>query len=198
MQWRKDTTFAVTVGDVPFRINLRLVARHDGACPHLLPDMRCGNYEARPRICRIYPLESRPLEAMVPERRLCPPEAWAPGLPVLERDGVAADADAAAIVDAHRAAMVADVALKERLVRVIGWGEAAMAGEGLAVLEIAPELLVEALGVAERGAPDGALSWVIVTNRESTRAMLADLDCPARVVAAGYGFLASFGDNANV
>lgn len=198
MQWRKNTSFAVTVGNVPFRINLRLVARHEGACPHLLPDMRCGNYAARPRICRIYPLESRPLEAMVPERRLCPPEAWAPGLPVLQRDGVAVDADAAAIVDAHRTAMVADVALKERLVRVIGWGETAMAGEGLAVLEIAPELLVEALDVAERGAPDGALSWVIVTNRESTRAMLADLDCPAQVVAAGYGFLASFGDNANV
>ena len=54
-QWRKATSFPVLVGDVPFRINLRLVARHDGPCPHLLPDMRCGNYEARPRICRIYP-----------------------------------------------------------------------------------------------------------------------------------------------
>lgn len=184
----------MSVGDVPFRINLRLVARHAGACPHLLPDMRCGNYEARPRICRIYPLESRPFEAMVPERRLCPPEAWGEGLPVLERDGVAADAEASRIVEAHRAAMVADVAVKERLVRVIGWAETAMAGEGLAVCEIAPEVLLEALDVAERGAPDGAVAWGIVTNRESTRAMLADLECPARLVAAGYGFLGSFAD----
>src|SRR3990167_1036185 len=29
MAWRKATSFAVRVGDVPFRINLRLVARHE-------------------------------------------------------------------------------------------------------------------------------------------------------------------------
>lgn len=194
MQWRRATSFPVSVGDVPFRVNVRLVARHEGACPHLLPDMRCGNYEERPRICRIYPLESRPFEAMVPARRLCPPEAWGPGLPVLERDGLAADFEAGQIIAAHRAAMVADVAVKERLVRVIGWVETAMAGEGLAICEIAPEVLLEALDVAELGAPTGDVSWGILTNRESTRAMLAELDCPVRLVATGHGFLGSFGD----
>lgn len=197
MQWRRATTFAVTVGDVPFRVNLRLVARHEGACPHLLPDRRCGNYEARPRICRIYPLESRPFEAMVPAQRLCPPEAWRAGLPVLERDGDPADPQAAAILAAHRAAMIEDVAIKERLVRVIGWAEMAMAGEGLAVCEVAPAILFEALAVAERGSREGVLPWTIVTNRQSTQAMLADLDCPARLVASGYGFLASFEDSSS-
>ncbi|OYX60488.1 MAG: hypothetical protein B7Y89_16225 [Novosphingobium sp. 32-60-15] len=194
-QWRLATSFPVTVGDVPFRVNLRLVARHDGACPHLLPDMRCGNYEARPRICGIYPLESRPFEAMEPARRLCPPEAWDAGLPVLERDGVPADAGAAAIVEAHRAAMIADVAVKERLVRAIGWAEMAMAGEGLAVREIAPDALVAALDAVERGCVVEALPWSIVTNRETTRAILAELECPARLVVAGDGFLAAFGDH---
>lgn len=194
LQWRRVTSFPVGIGDVPFRVNLRLVARHVGACPHLLPDMRCGNYEARPRICRIYPLESRPFEAMVPARRLCPPEAWGEGLPVLERDGLAADAEAAAIVEAHRAAMVADVSVKEQLVRVIGWAETAMAGEGLAVREIAPDALIAALDAAERGGGGAAQPWGIVTNRETTRAMLAELDCPVRQVAAGDGFLATFGD----
>lgn len=195
-QWRRTTSFPVTVGDVPFRVNVRLVARHEGACPHLLPDMRCGNYDARPRICRIYPLESRPFEAMVPARRLCPSEAWGEGLPVLERDGEAADPQAGVILAAHRAAMIEDVAIKERLVSVMGWAETAMAGEGLAVCEVAPEVLLEALDVAERGAPEAPLAWLIVTNRESTGAMLAELECPVRLVAAGYGFLAAFGDQA--
>lgn len=194
MQWRRDTSFAVLVGDVPFRVNLRLVASHVGACPHLLPDMRCGNYEARPRICRIYPLESRPFEVMVPERRLCPPEAWEAGLPVLERDGAPADAGAAAIVAAHRAAMVADVPLKARLVSVMGFAEAAMAGEGLVVCKVSPAVLVEALDVAERGAPEEPLLWTVVTNRETTRAMLAELECPVRLVEAGERYLAAFAD----
>lgn len=194
LRWRRDTTFPVSIGDVPFRVNVRLVARHVGACPHLQPDMRCGNYEARPRICRIYPLESRPFETMVPARRLCPPEAWAPGLPVLERDGAAADAEAAAIVAAHRQAMIDDVAVKARLCSVTGWAETAMAGEGLAVREIAPADLIASLDDAERDVPVKAQLWRIVTNRETTRAMLAELECPVRQVAAGDGFLASFGD----
>src|SRR3546814_8575294 len=49
--------------------------------------MRCGNYAERPRICRIYPLEARPFIDLRPESKLCPPEAWAPQFPVLERDG---------------------------------------------------------------------------------------------------------------
>jgi Fe-S-cluster containining protein len=198
MQWRRTTTFPVTIGDVPFRVNLQLVARHEGACPHLLPDMRCGNYEVRPRICRIYPLESRPFEAMEPARRLCPPEAWDEGLPVLERDGAPAEAEAAAVIEAHRATMIADVPVKERLARVIGRAELAMAGEGLAVWEIAPDVLVAALdaslGLAEQGSMPEDSRWAIVTNRETTRAMLAELECPARLVVAGDGFLAAFGD----
>ncbi len=194
MQWRRVTTFAAWVGDVPFRINLRLVARHDGACPHLLPDMRCGNYDARPRICRIYPLESRPFEAMVPERRLCPPEAWESGMPVLERDGTAADDHATAILAAHRAAMVTDVSVRQRLAGVLGFFDTAMAGEGFAVCEVAPWALLEALEAAEMGWGDGPDAWSIVTNREMTRAMLENLECPARLVAAGEGFLGSFAD----
>jgi hypothetical protein len=160
--------------------------------------MRCGNYDARPRICRIYPLESRPFEPMVPERRKCPPEAWGAVLPVLERDGVVADDQAAAVVAAHRAAMVADVPLKARLVKVMGLSETAMAGEGLAVCKVAPAVLVEALDVAERGAPEKAQPWSIVTNRETTRAMLAELECPVRLVAAGERYLASFADEGGV
>ncbi|NLR69334.1 YkgJ family cysteine cluster protein [Novosphingobium sp. ERN07] len=192
--WRKATTIPVMVGDVPFRINLRLVARHEGPCPHLLPDMRCGNYEARPRICRIYPLESRPFEAMIPEKRHCPPEAWAPDLPVLERDGKPATSQTAAILNDHRQATVNDLPLKARLAAALDFTEAALAGEGLASCEPAPAKFLAALNTAERTEESPPAYWSIVTNRETTRAMLADLDCPVRLVATGYGFLSAFAD----
>ncbi|MCX7284134.1 MAG: YkgJ family cysteine cluster protein [Novosphingobium sp.] len=192
--WRKATTFPATVGEVPFRINLRLVARHEGPCPHLLPDMRCGNYEARPRICRIYPLQSRPFEAMTPEKRRCPPEAWGQDLPVLQRDGLPADAQTAAILDRHRQAMIDDVPAKARLAATLDFAEAALAGEGLATCEPSPTTLLAALALSEQTQATPRSNWSIVTNRETTRAMLADLDCPVRLVATGYGFLSAFAD----
>lgn len=192
--WRKATTFPAIVGEVPFRINLRLVARHEGPCPHLQPDMRCGNYAARPRICRIYPLEARPFEAMTPEKRLCPPEAWAPGLPVLERDGEPADAQTADILSQHRQAMIDDVPLKTKLAAALGFAEAALAGEGLATCEPSPTTLLAALEIADQSKTAPRPNWSIITNRETTRTMLADLDCPVRLVATGYGFLSAFAD----
>lgn len=194
MQWRAASTFAVTIGDVPFRINLRLVAHHDGPCPHLLPDMRCGNYEQRPRICRIYPLESRPFEDMVPAQRKCPQEAWAAENPLLARDGVAFDAETAMVLDAHRTTQVSDVAMKARIAAMLGFAEAAFAGEGLAVCEIAPEALLEAIEAADAPIDEPTQYWSIVTNRASTYAMLADLSCPVRLTSAGQGYLASFAD----
>ncbi|WP_292626473.1 YkgJ family cysteine cluster protein [Novosphingobium sp. 17-62-19] len=192
--WRKATTFSAMVGDVPFRINLRLVARYEGPCPHLLPDMRCGNYEARPRICRIYPLESRPFEAMTPEKRRCPPEAWGKGLPVLERNGEPAETEPRAILSQHRQTMVDDVPRKAQLAAALGFTEAALAGEGLATCEASPTTLLAALEIADQSRTAPRPNWSIVTNRETTRAMLADLDCPARLVATGYGFLSAFAD----
>ncbi len=156
--------------------------------------MRCGNYQDRPRICRIYPLESRPFEAMVPARRKCPPEAWEPGLPVIERDGVAVNAEAAMILAAHRAAQVADVASKARIAAVLGFADAALAGEGLAVCEVTPAALLEAIEASEALADVPDQNWTIVTNRAPTYAMLSDLDCPVRLAPAGQGYLASFED----
>ncbi|MFY7837734.1 MAG: YkgJ family cysteine cluster protein [Novosphingobium sp.] len=194
IQWRKATTIPAMVGEVPFRINLRLVARHEGPCPHLLPDMRCGNYKARPRICRIYPLESRPFEAMTPEKRRCPPEAWAANLPVLERDGGAAAPEIRTILTEHRRAMIDDVNTKARLAAALDFTEAALAGEGLATCAPSPSEFLAALDLAQAGKVAAHERWRIITNRETTRAMLADLDCPVRLVATGYGFLSAFAD----
>ncbi|MDP3549009.1 MAG: hypothetical protein Q8R81_01290 [Novosphingobium sp.] len=161
---------------------------------HKSRSSRPTNYAARPRICRIYPLESRPFEAMTPAKRRCPPEAWAPGLPVLERNGEPADAQTATILGQHRQAMIDDVPAKARLAAALDFTEAALAGEGLATCEPSPTTLLAALEIADRSTIAPRPNWSIVTNRETTRAMLADLDCPVRLVATGYGFVSAFAD----
>ena len=44
-------------GSLPTRVVVILTGAYEGPCPNLQPDMRCGIYEQRPLVCRIYPAE---------------------------------------------------------------------------------------------------------------------------------------------
>ncbi|MDO7926274.1 YkgJ family cysteine cluster protein [Pseudomonas sp. KFB-139] len=48
-------------------------------CPNLDDQNRCGIYEERPLVCRIYPLEISPFIALDPAKKICPPEVWETG-----------------------------------------------------------------------------------------------------------------------
>ncbi|MEG3146216.1 YkgJ family cysteine cluster protein [Sphingomonas sp. RT2P30] len=191
---RRDTSFAVEIGGMPFRVHVMLVAYHQGACPHLQPDMRCGNYAERPRICRIYPLESRPFTPMDPVSRRCPDEAWAGEAPVLLENGVIADPAAQTIVAAHRQARIDDTAALEVACAQFGISDAAFAGEGMAVHTPDPAKLVKILGEARESsaALPGVGHWEIVTNRQATVELLREAQCPARLVSSATAFLGSF------
>ncbi|MFA5966472.1 MAG: YkgJ family cysteine cluster protein [Sphingomonas sp.] len=191
---RRDASFAVEIGGMPFRIHVTLVAFHEGACPHLQPDMRCGNYAHRPRICRIYPLESRPFTPLDPASRRCPDEAWAIDAPVLLKDGVIADPTAQAIVNAHRQTRRRDAAALGAVCFQLGISAAAFAGEGLAVHAPDPNALANCLRQARAsfaGAP-GTSQWEIVTNRQATLELLHQSQCPARLATSPAEFLGSF------
>lgn len=190
----RDRTFPATSGAVPFRVAVTAVAHHDGPCPHLQPDMRCGNYAERPRTCRIYPLARRPFSAVNPATRLCPPEAWAPEFPVLEQDGQIADPEAAAIVAEHRRIAVAEVPLFAAVSHALGLSSAAFANEGLAVHAVEPATLAKALRTAREAAPAEPCAWTVATNRRSTLTMLTDAGCEAVLVRQGAGYLGSFPD----
>jgi Fe-S-cluster containining protein len=191
---RRDTSFAVEIGGMPFRVHVMLVAFYAGACPHLQADMRCDNYANRPRICRIYPLESRPFTPMDPVSRKCPDEAWAAEAPVLLEGGVIADPIAQAIVLAHRQARIDDAPALEAVCVQLGISDAAFAGEGMAVHAPDPAVLVECLcQVRESSAAlSGTGRWEIVTNRQATLELLRQAQCPARLVSPSAAFLASF------
>lgn len=194
----KARSFPGTSGDIPVRIAIALVAYHDGPCPHLQPDMRCGNYEARPRICRIYPLERRPLTAWTPQDRLCPPEAWDDDLPVLVRDGEIADPEAISIIEAHRRVALEDVPDLAAACEALGVDKAAFANEGLAVHAPDPLLLAETLQSVHGSAPcpTAARSWTILTNRGQTLSLLQEAGCLAELVTQGPDYLGSFADEA--
>ncbi len=194
LAYRRDTSFAVEVGGMPFRINVMLVAFHEGACPHLQADMRCGNYANRPRICRIYPLESRPFTPMEPASRKCPDEAWTAEAPVLLEGGVIADPTAQAIVEAHRQTRIDDTAALEAACAQLGISAAAFAGEGMAVHTPDSDILVRNLreARASSAARPGIGRWQIVTNRQATLRLLRKAQCPTRMVSSAAEFLGSF------
>lgn len=190
----RDRSFPARSGDVPIRIAAILVAYHEGGCPHLQADMRCGNYAERPRICRIYPLESRRFSSLRPESKLCPAEAWTPDRPLLTREGAIVDAEARRIVADHWRVGLEDVPAVAAACAALGISHAAFANEGLAVHAPAPEALAQALRSA-REAPTPR-DWTIVTNRQPTLEMLRDAGCNAAWVSRGADYLGSFADEA--
>ncbi|MDE1915140.1 MAG: YkgJ family cysteine cluster protein [Sphingomonadales bacterium] len=193
----RKRSFAAFSDQIAVRIAVVLVAFHEGGCPHLLPTMLCGNYADRPRICRIYPLESRPFAALLPGRRLCPPEAWAADGPLLERDGTVVPSETADVVAEHRRIAIEDVPALEAACEALGVSSAAFAHEGLAVHTPDPALLARTLRMVNdrsesRGSPR---NWTIVTNRGETLNLLRGVGCAAALVARGAGYLGSFPDD---
>jgi Predicted Fe-S-cluster oxidoreductase len=87
VQHRRMRSFAAESGELPIRVMVTVAAAFDGACPHLQPDMRCGAYEARPNVCRIYPAEVNPFIELMLAHKACPPEAWAADRPSLIKGG---------------------------------------------------------------------------------------------------------------
>lgn len=189
-------SFPAISGEMPIRIAAALVAFHEGACPHLRTDMRCGNYAARPRICRIYPLESRPFTNVSPERRLCPPEAWASHHPQLLQGDHIADVASADIVADHRRTLMEDVPVVAAACAALGISAAAFANEGLAVHQPDGRVLAAELRQAKTACINGQelRQWTIATNREGTRSMLAEAGCTASITYRGESYLGSFPD----
>lgn len=171
-QYRRARTSAARSGGLPVRIMVTLVAAFEGACPFLLPDMRCGNYEHRPRVCRIYPAEMNPFAVLDPAGKACPPEAWDASTPLLARDGEAVDPETVALIGLSRAASIEDRDAKATLCADLGIAIAALGNEGYVAHAPDPAALSEAIARLDRGAALTAPEWRIASNRQSTIAML--------------------------
>jgi Fe-S-cluster containining protein len=196
-RFRFDRSFAAMSGTIPIRVSVILVATFEGACPHLGPDMRCGNYDARPRVCRIYPAEISPNVALAPANKACPPEAWSDNQPILMREGAPADRDLAALIEGHRSATMADVKAKSHACLALGITMAAFTNEGYAVHSPEPARLVDVLTAnrSQVAAIDEHRQWSFLTNRHTTLSMLQGVEAQSAKTGSGAGYIGFFDDD---
>lgn len=167
---KQRRSFPAISGSLPTRIIVILAGAFTGACPNLMPDMRCGIYEERPRVCRIYPAEVSPFIELIPTRKACPPEAWATVNTPFTQQGKLVDSALAGIAQRFRVVDEADVQTKQRLCSYLQIDAAAWSNEGYVLYSPQRELLRTMLQQAKQAnePPPSSTTWRYISNRRST------------------------------
>jgi Fe-S-cluster containining protein len=163
-------SFGAMSGLMSTRVAAILAASFDGNCPNLQADMRCGIYERRPLVCRIYPAEVNPLIELQPARKSCPPEAWAAENPVFQRSGKILSAVLRGDIQNSRDLSAADIGVKQRVCTALQVRDTARAGDGFAVYSPQNDQLLSALAnaLANGPDPDASPGWRFVSDRPET------------------------------
>jgi Fe-S-cluster containining protein len=171
----KRRSFAVMSGSMPTRVVVMLVANVVGACPNLLSNMRCGIYEDRPLVCRIYPAEINPFVALKRENKACPPEAWATDQPILQRGEALMDDVIRHDIEMLRSADALDADLKNRLCFALNLAHTAMVHEAVLVYSPTAQTLLSALSFATStdSCQEPAAQWRFVSDQQETLRTLA-------------------------
>ena len=188
-------SFAAASGTMQIRMVVTLVANINGACPNLLADSRCGIYERRPLVCRIYPVETNPFIRLETAKKGCPPEAWSAEHPLLQRDGRVVSELIRDDVLRWREANVADVRMKLKLCAALNIADASVAQEGFLIHSPPMAELLNALSDDREegeGGADGA-QWRLLSDRDDTLARLAqegaDFSHPRNVNAMDFEYI---------
>ena len=171
----KRRSFAATSGSMPARVMVMLVANIVGPCPNLLTDLRCGIYEDRPLVCRIYPAEINPFIPLEPMKKACPPEAWEANLPVLQRYGAIMHDATLQDIQRSRDADTFDADVKRRLCVALNVFDAAPVHEAVLVYSPSAAMLLSALAfaIATESGSQAPAHWRFVSNRSGTVESLA-------------------------
>lgn len=172
--YKRKRTFAAGSGTLPIRVAVTLAASFTGACPNLRGDMRCGIYDDRPLVCRIYPAEVNPFIPLRPEHKLCPPDAWQPLAPAAV-GGVLLDASTRESIQGSQRSAEYEVNGKRALCTRLGIDRASVANEGFLIASPHRERLLAALREAQISGDAVAPipSWTLVSSRSVTVETLA-------------------------
>jgi Fe-S-cluster containining protein len=195
-RYRAERAFPARCGSLVLHVHVLLVASFAGPCPHLRSDNRCGDYERRPRACRIYPAEVVPGIDVRPQAKACPPEAWADDQPWLMRGGAPVSADTRRLIGEHRTATRQDVAARTVACDLLGADKAAWANEGFAVYAPPSDLAVAALEAARSSKHHvgGERRWSIVTNRQQTLRLMHEAGADVEICRKGSAYIGFFAD----
>ena len=195
--YRRERSFVATSGALPVRVVVTLVASFNGPCPNLQADQRCGAYETRPNVCRIYPAEVNPFVELDPASKSCPPDAWTADQPVFIDGGRLVDAETAALIDVARSNAVRDVAAKQHLCALLGCHTASLANEGFAIHSPDRDRLLAALNAVRDAASTPqphtvAAPWSFVSNRRATLDTLTSIGAPCVPAGDTAAFAGSY------
>jgi len=183
---RQRRSFGTMSGLLPTRVVVILAANLAGACPNLQADLRCGIYERRPLVCRIYPAEINPFVQLDPAGKACPPEAWSADRPLLQREGRLVDEGVRRSIEQSREADARSVEVKRRLCAALQLNRASLADEGLVVYSPRRAELLAELDQAVTGQHGRSVdaSWSFVSSRSETIDSLSACGAVAELVSA--------------
>ncbi|MDZ5604829.1 YkgJ family cysteine cluster protein [Pseudomonas sp. RP23018S] len=142
---------AVACGTGHVQVAVTFAAFNPGRCRHLDAADRCGIYESRPLVCRIYPAEINPHIPLRTETKDCPAEAWEQG-PELIHGQVLVDPALRALIEASRQADREDIGAKVAVCQRLGMTISALKGNGFTAW--LPNMV--AFAEALEHCPDGA------------------------------------------
>jgi Fe-S-cluster containining protein len=110
-------------------VAITFAAYNVGPCRNLDEDNRCGIYERRPLVCRIYPAEINPHILLNTATKDCPPESWEQG-PDLIIGGQLVDQELAQLIQRSRQADRDDIQAKDAICALLGIRTTALKGDG--------------------------------------------------------------------
>jgi Fe-S-cluster containining protein len=110
-------------------VAITFAAYNVGPCRNLDEDNRCGIYERRPLVCRIYPAEINPHILLNTATKDCPSESWEQG-PDLIIGGQLVDQELAQLIQRSRQADRDDIQAKDAICALLGIRTTALKGDG--------------------------------------------------------------------
>ncbi|AZE93096.1 hypothetical protein C4J96_0962 [Pseudomonas orientalis] len=178
----------VPSGNTEAFVAITFAAYNAGRCRNLDEDNRCGIYERRPLVCRIYPMEINPHIPLNPNAKDCPPESWEQG-PALIVGGELMDAELAELIRRSRQADRNDVQTKESVCALLGIRTTALKGDGFTAYLPDMQAFAQAIDAAT-AQPAPANQWVFHVSAMDIAEQLLDAGAQiATEVPANYAFI---------
>jgi hypothetical protein len=176
-------------------VAVTLAAYNPGTCRYLTDDKRCGIYEHRPLVCRIYPIEINPHIQLRRERKDCAPEVWDESGPLIYRNGRLVNEVLAQLIERSRQADRDEINIKAEICRRLGINVAALKGDGFAVYRPDPEILLATIMDVMNGSdtmPPGQQDWSLCVSRKENADRLSSMGASVTGVLPAQGQFISF------
>lgn len=162
-------------GDARIQVIAVFTANALDRCPNLGADDRCGIYDARPLVCRIYPMEINPFIPLQPENKGCPPETWQTG-EVMFTDRII-DPTLAHQVEQSRQADRDDARAKINICEYMGLTTVAWKNNAMAIYQPDRQALIAAINACDAGAHEPAgKAWSVRVDQPDLRQRLLASD----------------------